>query len=98
MASIGHIRLFYRGENGTNFIVTQPMNHEPAIVANGSTVAFSCSSLEQVRQFHDVAVENGSTSIEAAPGLRHRRAMATIDFAHVCDPDGNKLCAIHISG
>lgn len=98
MASSGHTRLFYRGENGTNFIVTQPINDEPATAANGSTVAFSCSSLEQVRRFHDVAVENGGTSIEGAPGPRDTPAMGTIDLAYVRDPDGNKLCAIHISG
>lgn len=96
VASSGHSRLFYRNEGGTNFIVTQPINDEPATVANGSTVAFSCSSPEQVRQFHDVAIANGGISIEAAPGPRDTAAMGTIDLAYVRDPDGNKLCGIHI--
>jgi catechol 2,3-dioxygenase-like lactoylglutathione lyase family enzyme len=95
IADSGHTRLFYRNENGTNFIVTQPINDEPATVANGSTVAFSCNSPEQVRQFHDTAVANGGTSIEEAPGPRETAAMGTIELAYVRDPDGNKLCGIH---
>ena len=66
-------------------------------MANGSTVAFSCNSPEQVRQFHDVAVANGGTSIEDLPGPRES-AMGTIHLAYVRDPDGNKLCGIHIPG
>lgn len=95
MAGSGHTRLFYRNESGTNFIVTEPINDEPATVANGSTVAFSCNSPEQVQQFHDVAVANGGTSIEDAPGPRES-AMGTIHLTYVRDPDDNKLCGIYI--
>lgn len=97
IAGSGHTRLFYPNQGGTNFIVTQPINDEPATVANGSTVAFSCNSPEQVQQFHDVAVANGGTSIEGAPGPRES-AMGTIHLTYVRDPDGNKLCGIHIPG
>jgi catechol 2,3-dioxygenase-like lactoylglutathione lyase family enzyme len=95
VASSGHTRLFYANKGGTNFIVTEPINGEPATVANGATVAFSCSSPEQVQQFHDVAVANGGTSIENPPGPRES-AMGTIHLTYVRDPDGNKLCGIHI--
>ena len=97
IAGSGHTRLFYRNAGGTNFIVSEPINDEPATVANGSTVAFSCNSPEQVWQFHDTAVANGGTSIEDQPGPRES-AMGTINLAYVRDPDGNKLCAIHIPG
>lgn len=97
IAGSGHTRLFYRNEGGTNFIVTQPINDEPATVSNGSTVAFSCNSPEQVQQFHDIAVAHGGTSIEDRPGPRES-AMGEIHLAYVRDPDGNKLCAIHIPG
>ena len=97
MAGTGHTRLFYRNPAGTNFIVTEPINDEPATVSNGSTVAFACASPEQVKQFHDTAVANGGTSIEDAPGPRDS-AMGQIHLAYVRDPDGNKLCAIHIPG
>jgi catechol 2,3-dioxygenase-like lactoylglutathione lyase family enzyme len=95
MAGSGHTRLFYAAQGGTHFIVTQPINDEPANVANGSTVAFSCNSPEQVKQFHDTAVANGGTSIEDQPGPRVS-AMGNIHLAYVRDPDGNKLCGIHI--
>ncbi len=95
IAGSGHTRLFYRNENGTNFIVTEPINDEPATVANGSTVAFSCNSPEQVKQFHDVAIANGGTSVEAPPGPRMSPSMGAIELAYFRDPDGNKLCGIH---
>jgi len=95
VADSGHKRLIYNNGNGANFIVTQPINDEPATVANGSTVAFSCISPEQVKQFHDVAVANGATSIEAAPGPRETASLGTIELAYFRDPDGNKLCGIH---
>lgn len=95
VAGSGHTRLFYRNEGGTNFIVSEPINDEPATVGNGSTVAFSCNSPGQVELFHDTAVANGGTSIEDRPGPRES-AMGTITLAYVRDPDGNKLCGIHI--
>lgn len=88
-------RLFYRNVGGTNFIVTELINDEPATVANGSTVAFSCNSPEQVQKFHDVAIVNGGTSIEDLPGPLES-AMGTIHLTYVRDPDGNKLCGIYI--
>lgn len=94
-AGSGHTRLFYRNEGGTSFVVTEPINDEPATVGNGSTVAFSCNSPEQVRQFHDVAIAHGGTSIEDEPGPRET-ATGSIHLAYVRDPDGNKLCGIHI--
>ncbi|KQR80382.1 VOC family protein [Sphingomonas sp. Leaf343] len=95
IAGSGHTRLFYRNENGTNFIVTEPINDEPATVANGSTVAFTCNSPEQVKEFHDVAIANGGTSVEAPPGPRMSPSMGAIELAYFRDPDGNKLCGIH---
>ena len=95
IAGSGHTRLFHRNENGTNFIVTEPINDEHATVANGSTVAFSCNSPEQVKEFHDVAIANGGTSVEAPPGPRMSPSMGAIELAYFRDPDGNKLCGIH---
>ena len=95
IADSGHIRLIYPGENGTNFIVTQPINDEAATVANGATIAFSCNSPEQVKELHDTAVANGGTSIEIAPGPRNTQSMGVLELAYFRDPDGNKLCGIH---
>jgi catechol 2,3-dioxygenase-like lactoylglutathione lyase family enzyme len=95
-AKTGHLRLFYR-HGGVTFCVTQPINGEPATAANGGTIGFSCSSPEQVRQFHDAAVANGGVSIEDPPGPRDSKP-GSMHLAYVRDPDGNKLCALHRPG
>ena len=92
-ASTGHTRLFYR-HDGNTFCVSEPINGEPASVANGGTIGFKCDSPEQVRAFHDAAVAHGGTSIEEAPGPRSG-GLGLMHLAYVRDPDGNKLCAIH---
>lgn len=91
-ALTGHNRIFYR-HDGNTFGVTEPIDDEPATVANGATIGFKCSSPEQVREFHDVAVAHGGRSIEAPPGLRET-TLGAMYLAYVRDPDGNKLCAI----
>jgi catechol 2,3-dioxygenase-like lactoylglutathione lyase family enzyme len=95
VANSGHTRLFYRNDTGTNFVVSEPTNHEPATVANGSTVAFSCDSPEQVELFYATAIANGGPPIEDQPGPRES-AMGIIHLAYVRNPDGNKLCGIYI--
>ena len=92
-APTGHVRLFYRHE-GNSFCVSEPINGEQATAANGGTIGFKCSSPEQVREFHDIAVQHGGVSIEAPPGPRDG-GMGTLHLAYVRDPDGNKLCALH---
>jgi catechol 2,3-dioxygenase-like lactoylglutathione lyase family enzyme len=93
VAKTGHVRLFYRHE-GATFCVSEPINDQEATCANGGTIGFKCSTPEQVRQFHDVAVAHGGTSIEEPPGLREGPGGA-LHLAYVRDPDGNKLCALH---
>jgi catechol 2,3-dioxygenase-like lactoylglutathione lyase family enzyme len=89
----GHTRLFYRHE-GSTFCVSEPINGEQATCANGGTIGFKCTSPEQVKKFHDTAVEFGGQSIEDPPGLREG-AMGALHLAYVRDPDGNKLCALY---
>ena len=89
----GHARLFYRHDGGV-FGISQPIDGAPATHANGGTIGFKCSSPEQLKAFHDVAVANGGTPIEDAPGLREG-AMGAMHLAYVRDPDGNKLCAMY---
>jgi len=92
-AKTGHQRLFYRHQ-GTAFCVSQPINNEPATPANGGTIGFKCSSPEQVKEFHDVAVAHGGVSIEDPPGVRNSNSVV-LHVAYVRDPDGNKLCALY---
>jgi catechol 2,3-dioxygenase-like lactoylglutathione lyase family enzyme len=92
-SNTGHTRLFYRHDGGT-FCVSEPISGAAATFANGGTIGFKCGSPEQVREFHDVAVARGGTSIEDAPGLREG-SLGAMYLAYVRDPDGNKLCALH---
>ena len=92
-APSGHTRLFYRHE-GNSFCVSEPINGERAVPANGGTIGFVCSSPDQVRQFHDVALAHEGVSIEEPPGPRIS-GTGTLHLAYVRDPDGNKLCAIY---
>ncbi len=92
-ADTGHTRLFYRHE-GNTFCVSEPINGEAATHANGGTIGFKCKSPEQVREFHDTAVANGGISVEDPPGPRNN-SMGLMHLSYVCDPDGNKLCALY---
>jgi catechol 2,3-dioxygenase-like lactoylglutathione lyase family enzyme len=88
----GQVRYFYR-HDGSTFCLSEPIDGQPATIANGFTLGFKCVSAEQVKQFHDVAVANGATSIENPPGLREG-ATGALHLAYVRDPDGHKLCAL----
>ena len=85
-------RLLYM-HNGGLFLVTPPINGEPATHGNGCTVGFSMTS-EQADAWHKAGVENGGTAIEDAPGVRDG-GMMKMYLAYLRDPDGNKLCALH---
>lgn len=89
----GQRRLFYR-HDGCTFSVSEPIDGQPATVSNGSTIGFKCHSPEQVREFHDLAVAQGGTSIEEPPGPRSGPG-GVLHLAYVRDPDGHKLCALH---
>jgi catechol 2,3-dioxygenase-like lactoylglutathione lyase family enzyme len=94
VSASGHTRLFYMHDGGT-FSVSEPINDEPATSGNGATIGFKCTSLEQVKEFHDVAVANGATSIEDPPGPREG-SMGTMNLCYFKDPDGNKICGIQM--
>ncbi|MEM7779288.1 MAG: VOC family protein [Pseudomonadota bacterium] len=92
----GQTRLFYM-HNGSTFSISEPINGEPANCANGFTIGFKCDSLEQIQELHDVAVANGGTSIEDPPGPREG-SMGVMNLCYFTDPDGHKVCGIHMAG
>lgn len=92
-APTGHKRVFFV-QDGSVLALSQPINDEPATSANGMTIGLKCSSPEQVQELHDVAVANGGTSIEGAPGLR-QGAMGAMHLSYFRDPDGHKICGIY---
>ena len=89
----GQTRLFYM-HDGSTFSVSEPINGKPANAANGSTIGFICNSPEQLKEFHDVAVANGGTSVEDPPGPREG-SMGVMHLCYFLDPDGHKICGIH---
>lgn len=93
VSASGCTRLFYR-HAGNTFCISEPINGEKATFANGGTIGFKCSSPEQVKEFHDVAVAHGGVSIEDPPGLREG-ATGAMHLSYVRDPDGNKLCGLY---
>ena len=92
----GQMRLFYI-HAGSVFCVSEPIDGEPATNANGSTIGFACESPEQVKEFHDVAIANGATSIEEPPGLRES-SMGDLYLCYFRDPDGHKICGMYRPG
>ncbi len=86
-------RLLYVHDGG-RFIVTKPINGEPATAANGGTLGFSVSGPQQADAWHQAGINNGGVSVENPPGER-QGAAGVLYLAYLRDPDGNKLCALH---
>jgi catechol 2,3-dioxygenase-like lactoylglutathione lyase family enzyme len=86
-------RLSY-GRKGAVFMVTPPIDGQPATHGNGSTIGFAFDSPEEVDAWHQRGVEAGGTAIEDPPGVRSN-PFGRLYLAYLRDPDGNKLCAMH---
>ena len=86
-------RLIYM-VNGGIFIVTPPIDGQPATHGNGSTIGLAMDGPAQADAWHAAGVANGGTAIEDAPGVRVG-GMGPLYLAYLRDPDGNKLCALH---
>ena len=80
--------------NGALFMVSRPIDGQPACFANGGTIGFNLSSPEQVRAWHEAGIEAGGRSIEDPPGPR-QGTFGPLYLAYLRDPDGNKLCGLH---
>ena len=79
--------------NGSMFLVTPPIDGNPATHGNGCTIGFAMTP-EQANAWHQAGVDNGGKAIEDAPGIREGNGMKMY-LAYLRDPDGNKLCALH---
>lgn len=86
-------RLIY-AHNGSMFMVTKPIDGEPASHANGGTIGFAMASPEQADAWHAAGVAHGGTTCEDPPGVRENEMMK-LYLAYLRDPDGNKLCALY---
>lgn len=85
-------RLSY-GRRGAVFMVSQPIDGQPATHGNGGTIGFAFDSPEEVDDWHRRGVEAGGTAIEDPPGWREN-AFGRLYLAYLRDPDGNKLCGL----
>jgi catechol 2,3-dioxygenase-like lactoylglutathione lyase family enzyme len=86
-------RLSYM-HNGSVFMVTPPIDGQPATAGNGSTIGFAVSGPEQAHAWHEAGIAAGGQAIEDPPGVRGN-AFGQLYLAYLRDPDGNKLCALH---
>ena len=84
-------RLIY-AHNGGLFIVTKPIDGAPACGANGGTIGFAMTP-EQADAWYAAGVAAGGVACEDPPGPR---AGSPYYLAYLRDPDGNKLCALHV--
>ncbi len=76
--------------DGAVFLVTPPIDGNPATYANGGTIGFKASSPELANAWHAAGVAAGGRAVEDPPGPR-----GALYLAYLRDPDGNKLCALH---
>ena len=88
-----HGRIVYQ-HNGGIYIVTKPINGEPACGANGGTIGFAMSPA-QADAWWQAGKDNGGTAVEDPPGPREG---SPYYLAYLRDPSGNKLCALHVLG
>ena len=86
-------RLIYMHNDGL-FLVTPPIDGEPATAGNGCTIGFAMTSPEQADAWHAAGVTAGGKAIEDPPGVREA-GFGKLYLAYLRDPDGNKLCALH---
>jgi len=86
-------RLAYRNK-GAVFMVTKPIDGQPAHCANGGTIGFNFDTPEEVDAWHAAGVQSGGTSIEDPPGYREG-CFGKLYLAYLRDLDGNKICAMH---
>ena len=89
-------RLIYM-HNGGLFLVTAPIDGQPACHANGGTIGFAMENPAQADAWHAAGVAAGGTPIEDDPGMREG-GFGKLYLAYLRDPDGNKLCALHRPG
>ena len=86
-------RLVYLRGGGI-FMVTKPIDGEPAHHANGGTIGFALDNEETVDTWHKAGIAAGGTAIEDPPGLR-QAGVGPLSLAYLRDPDGNKLCGLY---
>ena len=86
-------RIFYMTRTGV-FILTKPIDGQPASCGNGSTIGFAAETSEHADAWHEAGLAQGGTAIEDPPGIREG-AKGKLYLAYLRDPAGNKVCATY---
>ncbi len=86
-------RVIYLHSGGL-FLLTKPIDGQPASCGNGSTIGFAATSSQQADAWHAAGLAHGGTAIEDPPGVREGAAMK-LYLAYLRDPAGNKVCAMY---
>jgi len=79
---------------GAAFMISKPIDGQPACHANGGTVGIACDTPGAVDAWHQAGLAAGGTAIEDPPGPR-QTSFGPAYLAYLRDPDGNKLCGLH---
>lgn len=79
---------------GAVFMVSRPIDGQPATHGNGSTIGITLDSPGQVHAWQEAGVSAGGARIEDPPGIR-QAGFGPVYVAYLRDPDGNKLCGLH---
>lgn len=82
---------------GGIFMLTRPIDGEPACHANGGTIGFAMASPEQADAWHAAGIAAGGTTCEDPPGVREG-GFGALYLAYMRDPAGNKLCGLYRMG
>ncbi len=80
---------------GGRFLITPPIDGQPASHGNGSTMGFLAESPEAADAWHAAGLASGGTACEDPPGVREVTGGRKLYLAYLRDPSGNKLCATH---
>ena len=88
----GQKRYMYFLDNNT-FLITEPIDGNPSMHGNGTTVGFNTPDEETGDLWHKVGLENGGTTCESLPGIREGMGVKMY-LAYLQDPSGNKICAL----
>jgi len=75
------------------FFVVTPFDNKRATIGNGSMIAFTANSQEQVDQSYNGGLTNGGAD-EGAPGNRPQYTDGYYG-AYLRDPDGNKVHIVY---
>lgn len=86
-------RCMYAEKSGL-FMLTKPIDGEPATHGNGTTLGFAADSPEMVDAWHEAGLKAGGKAIEDPPGVREGGGLK-LYLAYLRDPSGNKVCALH---